>query len=967
MKKKLLAVLLVLVMVLSMLPHTVFAADGNDVVARINDTTYTDLQEAFDAAQEGDTVELLDDVELSAQLTISHQGTFDLGGHTLTLANISYAFQIYKYPENNIVTIKNGTIIGSNDYAIIVYEDVTFEDCKINFVNMNSAQLWGILNVGTLTLGEGTEVSISGSGAGIAAVVPYSGNNGTVIDGATITATSTTGDSYGVYMWYGGTTEFKSGTITGNSLTKAVLIGDESEFKMTGGTIKDCYYGFNIVEHATVNMTGGEIIDTQIGFIDNGTDLTQYTTINIGGDAKVVTTSACIYQPNNGEINISDNAYLEGTSVIGIKSGTLNISGGTLRAVDEYEQDPGVRASGINLDGSTIVIDDQGGNYYGNIEVNISGGELISDNGHNVSVTRATDDNPPVVTVSGGTFNSAENTFRKTSTNNAENAIITASAGTVLKGGAADLSVEFSDDDHNDAGYLAGDYLTVDRSTGDIRNIKVNVVDAYGGTVIATPEALSADSDTFTLTAVPQSADYTLVSITVTDADGKYVTVTEDGTQAGDGNGCITVAGGNGAYTVTTHCDITVTALFISGENNTVIEQPVVSVDASNVDGIEDEHLEDTSVTLPQSELENIVNEVNSSTNMDDARQALEDAGILAPGSGDDVYLQIATEIKVVVLAYDDAPNTPNILQLEITPYYHVFATTSPTTPVTIGEEKGEDFVLLSSSEYRISGTNLNITMTIPLTESFAGEGALISIEHEHTDYNDTVHHYFASARVKADGTITFRNRHGFSVFTFMVDTAACLDDLQVRDSATETVYPLEPEFDKDTLEYVAEVPNSVESVQVQPTVDAENIIITVNGVVVTSSDWSGDIPLQVGKNVITVKVSDGDAASGLYDTEYTIIIYRAAEELPENPETPQNPEDPEDQEDSEDPEAPENTDSTDTSDTPSNPNGSDRSPQTGNNNQVGSWLILLILSAIALFGVEFFNRKRKSFSTNGR
>lgn len=1007
MKKKLLAVLLVLVMLLGMIPPTVFAADGSDVVAKIGDNTFTDLQEAFDAAQEGDTVELTADVKLSEKTIVSHTGTFDLGGHTLEPAHIydgsTRAFDV----RSSELLLTNGNITIEDDDAGDEYFQIwpnttlTFENVSISITNAGT-WTWPMINFGTLILGEGTDFSVSAVGAAAAAIIPAGGST-VIIDGGTISSKTTSGDSYGIYMSSGGTIEFNSGSIIGNSKTKGiyvatdnneavldmnggtisgcdtgVLLGGESVFNMSDGTIENSTHGVHVNDKTVFNMTGGAINNVaNYGIMGNGFDNSQYTTVNIGGNAKIASDYLAIYQPQNGEINISGNAYLKGDSAIGIKSGTLNIDGGTLHATDDYDPEPGVRGNGIIPDGSTIVIDNQDNanvddHYYGRIKVNISGGELISDCGHNVSVTRATEDTPPVVTVTGGTFKSAENTFRRTETNNAENAIIKASGGTVLKNGAADLSVEFKDDDHTDAGYLATDYLTVDRATGEIHNIQANIVDSFGGTVTVKPAALSADNDTFTLTATPQSADYTFVSLTVTDADGKSITVSADGTQTGDGNDCITVTGSDGEYTVSSHCDITVTSVFVVGENNAVIEPPVISVDTSNVEGIEDEHLEDTSVTLPQEELENILNEASGNISADEARQALEEAGIIASGSDDEVYLQIATEIKVVVLAYDDKPNTPNILQLEITPYYHVFATTSPTTPVIIGEEKGEDFVLLDSSEYRISGTNLNIPMTIPLTESFAGEGALISIEHEHTDYNDNVHHYFSSARVKEDGTITFRNRHGFSIFTFTVDTTAGLDDLQVRDASTgtELVYPLDPEFDTDVLEYEVKVPNYVSEVQVQPTVDVEDLVITVNGVVVTSGDWSGNIPLEVGKNVITVKVSDGDDESSLYDNVYTIIIYRAAPNTPENPgvveepeepDNPDNPDNPDKPDSPEKPETPEAPESPSTSDKTDTPNGSHNSPQTGDNSHLGMWLTLLFLSAAGMLVVVFFNRKRKS------
>ncbi|MCH5316954.1 MAG: cadherin-like beta sandwich domain-containing protein, partial [Eubacterium sp.] len=891
MKKKLFAVFLVLIMLLGMLPHAVFAADDG-VVARIGDVTYTDLQEAFDAAQdqEGVTVELLNDYTATDKLFGRHTGILDLGGHTLDLDSLNQAFTVYNNQGGSAdLTIKNGKIVGNGEYPLMVYfsNALTLEDCKIEFTNIRN--YYGIYVLGSLTLSEGADVYVTGPKAGVPAVCLYDKDSSVVIDGGTITAESSLSgkDSYCVYMPWGGTTELKSGKLIGNGYTTGVFLsedpdtGDNSVFKMTGGTIENCATAGLLYDKTTFTMTGGEITDCGTAFSGWGTNLTQYTTINLGGSAKVTSRDVAIYQPQNGEINISDNAYLEGASAIGIKSGTINISGGTLRAVSEYDQDPGVRSSGMNLDGSTIVIDGQGDGYYGNVKVNISGGELISDNGHNISITRATAEKPPVVTATEGTFKSAENTFRMTDDEyKAHNATITVSGGTVLKNGKADLSVEFNSEDHfDDAGYLAGEYLTVDRTTGEVGNIKLTALEAFGGTLEIEPETLSEDVMSFTVTAVPQTADYSLVSLTFIDDDGKTVTIMNDGTVTGDGSDCIKVSGSDGVFTVTSHCHLTVNPAFVLADSNAVIETPVITVDTSKVDGLEDEHLENTGVVLPQDDLENILNEVSGKTAADDARQALEEAGILESDSQDDVYLQIATEIKVEVLEYDDQPNTPNVLKLEITPYYHVYATTSPSTPVVIGEEVGEDFVLIDSSEYRISGTDLNIPMTIPFTEKFASVNSLISIEHEHTDLNGKTHNYFGSARVREDNTIVFRNRHGFSIFTFTVDTTAGLDDLQVKDSKTGEVFDLDPEFDTDEYEYQVTVPNEVESVQLQPTVDVEDIIITVNGVVVKSGDWSDGIPLKEGKNVITVKVSDGDGESTLNDGEYTIVIYRKSAE----------------------------------------------------------------------------------------
>lgn len=75
MKKRLLATLLTLCMVLTMLPTAAFAADGD--VAQIGDTTYATLDEAVEAAEEGATIELLQDCELTKGFnkTLTFTGT----------------------------------------------------------------------------------------------------------------------------------------------------------------------------------------------------------------------------------------------------------------------------------------------------------------------------------------------------------------------------------------------------------------------------------------------------------------------------------------------------------------------------------------------------------------------------------------------------------------------------------------------------------------------------------------------------------------------------------------------------------------------------------------------------------------------------------------------------------------------------------------------------------------------------
>lgn len=71
MKKKILAVFLSLCMAMSLLPVTALAAEND--VAQVGDTTYTTLEKAFSAAQNGQEIKLLDDVQLEKWISVLKQ------------------------------------------------------------------------------------------------------------------------------------------------------------------------------------------------------------------------------------------------------------------------------------------------------------------------------------------------------------------------------------------------------------------------------------------------------------------------------------------------------------------------------------------------------------------------------------------------------------------------------------------------------------------------------------------------------------------------------------------------------------------------------------------------------------------------------------------------------------------------------------------------------------------------------
>lgn len=167
----------------------------------------------------------------------------------------------------------------------------------------------------------------------------------------------------------------------------------------------------------------------------NGTDRGT-SHINIYDGALIKSNKLAIYLPQICDVNITGGT-VTGYCGIGIKSGTLNVSGGTVQGVandnvigDQYSQ-----TNGISYDGSAIMIDSYIG-YAGNVTINISdnakieslhstaireigndnsqtnmvalnitGGEITSADGSAAVLVRET--TAPTVAISGGTFTTA--------------------------------------------------------------------------------------------------------------------------------------------------------------------------------------------------------------------------------------------------------------------------------------------------------------------------------------------------------------------------------------------------------------------------------------------------------------------------------------------------------------------------------------------------------------------------------
>lgn len=84
----------------------------------------------------------------------------------------------------------------------------------------------------------------------------------------------------------------------------------------------------------------------------------------------------------------------------------------------------------------------------------------------------------------------------------------------------------------------------------------------------------------------------------------------------------------------------------------------------------------------------------------------------------------------------------------------------------------------------------------------------------------------------------------------------------------------LTPSFNPDVLNYTLNVHNSVQSLQLKPTVSLASSTVTLNGSAITSGTFSSNINLNVGDNVVPIVVTNVD---GVTTKTYTITIKRAA------------------------------------------------------------------------------------------
>ena len=402
-------------------------AEGKEAKIAETGTEYATFVEAVNAAESGQTVELLQNASFDGGLVITKNLTIDGKGFTLTDVGENGTY-------NNSIKITGG--------------DVTIQNITIDRTNTKSFGIFILTGNNKLTLtltGAVTVKNGSGNGAGVLAECNYgtlkiTGNgvkfencngyygaialiNNAKADIESVEIVSTVTPSIArnaIGIFNNCTLDIKSGKISGykkasigvgnygtdrpTSNSSTVTVGDGVVIENggiagielgaagtvnTSASISGCTYPINISGAGTINVEGGEITGTQK--VINATG----GTVNV--KAGTVTGTANVIAVEGGSVNITGGEINGNNDVVRVSKGTVNIMGGTVNVATSAA----INATGgtVNISGGTVT----GGTnliYTNGAEatVNVTDGKIVS---KSVSINA---DNG-TVNISGGTIN----------------------------------------------------------------------------------------------------------------------------------------------------------------------------------------------------------------------------------------------------------------------------------------------------------------------------------------------------------------------------------------------------------------------------------------------------------------------------------------------------------------------------------------------------------------------------------
>ena len=229
-------------------------------VAQIGETKYTSLQEAIDAAEEGQTVKVIRDINLTQTVTVAagKDVILDLNGKDINVANDQVNFNI-----NGKLTLNDETgegVFTSRNHFVNEGAEFIVNAGTVQNVATATGGFPINLNGGSVTINGGTVQAVNNANYAIG------GNGGTlVINDGTVKG------NWGAVNLQSGNATIKDGTleVTGTTGGHALYVAGDTQVTIEGGEFKP-YNGGGAASYALVLNGGNPTVNVSGGMFHKG-------------------------------------------------------------------------------------------------------------------------------------------------------------------------------------------------------------------------------------------------------------------------------------------------------------------------------------------------------------------------------------------------------------------------------------------------------------------------------------------------------------------------------------------------------------------------------------------------------------------------------------------------------------------------------------------------------------------------
>lgn len=272
-----------------------------------------------------------------------------------------------------------------------------------------------------------------------------------------------------------------------NGQKTALMITNGATMTIDGSVAGSAINGTIVVGYSTPSVTNGKLIINGGTYTATVNDDCVVQTNGLCDNCEITATNATFnstddtfYLAGNGTYRL-ENCEVNGYTGIYMKSGSLTLNNTTIKATGEYAA-PVANGNGASSTGDGIILDAKTG-YKGNINLNINGGSISSNNAYAIreTYTDSTATATHSITLNGGTYTSSKDAinvseyFKKAVANKLSSISITGgtfsdvSALDYLANGA-NVTVKLAADTTKDVTIPAGTTVTLDLNGHKIVN-----------------------------------------------------------------------------------------------------------------------------------------------------------------------------------------------------------------------------------------------------------------------------------------------------------------------------------------------------------------------------------------------------------------------------------------------------------------------------------------------------------------